>query len=78
MSALPAFSAEARSSGSARALSAWVCGPSPVSAMVLTPISFPCWTVACTWMTENGVTDRRADRGARARRAASAPPGAAA
>ena len=32
-----------------------MCGPSPVSTTVLTPISFPRWTVACTWMTENGV-----------------------
>ena len=62
MSALPAFSASARRIGSARALSASVCGPSPLSATVSTPVSRPRVSVALTWMTENGVTQRRAGR----------------
>ena len=55
ISALPARSASARRIGSARALSAWVCGSSPVSATVSTPTSRPRRTLARTWMIENGV-----------------------
>ncbi len=55
MSALPARSASSRRIGSARALSASVWGPSPLSAIVSTPVSRPFVSVARTWMTENGV-----------------------
>ena len=41
---------------SARALSAFVYGPSPASATVSTLVSRPFMTVARTWMAENGVT----------------------
>ena len=69
MSALPAFSADARRIGSARALSAWVCGPSPVSATVLTPISLPALDRRLHLDDRERRDRRRADRGARARRA---------
>jgi hypothetical protein len=54
-SALPASSADSRRIGSARALSASVCGPSPLSSTVSMPVSRRPVKKARTWIAENGV-----------------------
>ena len=64
-SALPLRSADSRRIGSARVLSASVCGPSPLSSTVSIPVRRRPVTKARTWMAENGVViaGPSADRG---------------